>query len=90
MQDLVLFLIALFVTLSVLLFIVYRNQVFLGFQWQPQLPPAGCPPFHLPADGQLVRRQSGGLGRRELHVCSEKYDDQRHGVQLSNPGGGAG
>lgn len=61
----------------------------MGFQRSAELPAAGRPPLHLPKDGQLVHSKSGSLRRRQLHMCSEKHDDQCHSVQLSNPRGGA-
>lgn len=65
-----------------------RDQIFMGFQWTAQLPAAGCSSFHLSEDGKLVHSQSWSIGCGELHMRSEKHDDQLNSVQLSNPSGG--
>lgn len=65
-----------------------RDQIFMGFQWTAQLPAAGCSSFHFSEDRKFVHSQSWSIGCGELHMRSEKHDDQLNSVQLSNPSGG--
>lgn len=68
---------------------VFRNQIFLGFQRTEGLFATGRTSLYLPEDRQLVHSQSGSVGRGELHMRSEKHDDQCHSFQLADACGGA-
>lgn len=61
----------------------------MGFQRTEGLFATGRPSLYLPEDRQLVHSQSGSIGRGELHMLSEKHDDQCHSFQLTDAGGGA-
>lgn len=78
-----------YLTSKLMTIFVFRNQIFLGFQRTEGLFATGRTSLYLPEDRQLVHSQSGSVGRRELHMRSEKHDDQCHSFQLADACGGA-
>lgn len=65
-----------YLTSKLMTIFVFRNQIFLGFQRTEGLFATGRTSLYLPEDRQLVHSQSGSVGRRKLHMRSEKHDDQ--------------
>lgn len=68
---------------------LFRNEIFMGFQWTTQLPATGHAALCLSEDRQLVHSQGGGLGCGKLYLYCKEHDDQRDGFQPPHTCGGA-